>query len=453
MYLTRRLIRHKLPSRDEVWLNALTGAADRLSREEVCKVENALAGKKYRSEPFLESLQTRGYLYPHKDAEEAAFNRLVKERTQLIAGAEAVTHLIVCPTYSCNLRCVYCFEHCSRPELPRGSMNLKAVSKALDAFKKIRDLKPERRYAIGLFGGEPLLFANRTVVSRVLARAKSDGLPVTIITNGVNVPGYLPLLEEHRSVIQIVQLTLDGPEEVHNRRRPMAGGRGTYQAVSAAADILLEKEIRVSLRVNIDRENVHRLPELAEIAHRRGWSDNPHFAFSLAPVKDHVGAGEVPNITPESELLTALLDVYDEDPDTEKLFGIQGIQVLGPVANLTQPEKPGGPKVFNCEANYGGFYVAGPDGYLYACPEAIGRPEMAIGRFMPVLELWHHEIAKWVNRSIESIPECRECGIGPLCGGGCTYAALVRHGDSCRPVCETDRRAAMKVFIERRVAC
>lgn len=451
--MTRRLIRHRLASGDEVWLNAMTGAADRLSRKEVRRVEDALAKEEGCPEPLLKALAARGYLYPDKAAEKAAFEHLVKKQTALTTGAEAVKNLVVCPTYSCNLRCVYCFEHCARPELPHGSMNLQTVSRVMDAFAQIRAQEPGRRYTIGLFGGEPLMLANRAVVSRILTQAKSNALPVTIVTNGVNVSSYLPLLEEHQSVIQIVQLTLDGPEDVHDRRRPTASGRGTYRAVAAAADTLLKKGIRVGLRVNIDRENVHKLPELTKIASERGWAENPRFAFSLAPVKDHVGTGDIPNATPEGELLSALLDVYDENPDTEKLFGLKGLQVLGPIASLAEPGRPSRPKVYNCEANYGGFCVAGPDGYLYACPEAIGRPEMAIGRFMPVFELWQHEIAKWVNRNIESVEECRECSIGPLCGGGCTYASLVRYGDTSRPVCEAGQRAAMEVFIERRVAC
>jgi uncharacterized protein len=108
--------------------------------------------------------------------------------------------------------------------------------------------------------------------------------------------------------------------------------------------------------------------------------------------------------------------------------------------------------VFNCEANHGGFYVAGPDGYLYACPEAISQPELAIGRFAPKLDLWQSAIDKWVDRSIGTLADCHDCGIGPLCGGGCTYASLVRFGDSSRPVCDPALKEAVEVFMERRLA-
>lgn len=451
MHLTRRLIRHGLDSGDEVWLNTMTGAADLLSRDEACQIEAAVAGGNGSAEALLARLESRGYLYPDHATETAAFERLVKEQTSLAASAEAMKHLIICPTYSCNLRCVYCFEQCSPASLPRGSMEIEAVSQVMDAFARIRAMDPDLRYTIGLFGGEPLMFANRMVISRILARAESDSLPVMIVTNGVNVSSYLPLLEEYKSVIQVVQLTLDGPEEIHDQRRPTAAGRGTYKAVAAAADILMEVGIRVVLRVNIDRGNIDQLPRLTAIINQRGWNANPRFSCSLAPVKDHTGAGIVPDVTPENELLSSLLDVYDRDPDSESLFGLKGFQVLGPISSLAIPGEPGNPRVFNCEANYGGFCVAGPDGYLYACPEAIGQPSLAIGRYAPTFELRQDEIDKWVNRNVESLKECRECEMALLCGGGCTYAALSRYGDTSRPVCDPDLIEAVKVFLERRV--
>ena len=82
------------------------------------------------------------------------------------------TNLIICPTYTCNLRCVYCFERQPHGHFSRKAMDLISVSRALAAFKRIREKEPDRRYSLGLFGGEPLLLANHDVVHRILAHAK-----------------------------------------------------------------------------------------------------------------------------------------------------------------------------------------------------------------------------------------------------------------------------------------
>jgi len=449
MYLTRYLVRYKHPGY-EIWLNALTGAVDWLSREEVGLIERTYCRQEAPDEePLLTQLVARGYLYHDEAAEKRAFDELVDDHAE--AGGVRITNQIVCPTYSCNLRCVYCFERLPHGDLPRKPMDRTSTSAALAAFSHIRETEPERNYSIGLFGGEPLMPNTRSVVSRILADAESNSLPVMIVTNGFDVSGFVPLMEQYVSSIMAVQITIDGPEDVHDERRPTAGGRGSFKSVAAAVDSLLEKQIKVVLRTNVDSSNVGRLPELARFAKARGWAGNPAFSCSLAPVKDHLHSGMIPNVTPEAELLSALLDVYDRDPDTEDLFGFEGFQMLSAIGGLVKQDQPSAPRVYHCEANYGGFWVAGPDGFIYACPESIGQPQLAIGRYLPELEIWTENREKWAGRNIRTIKACADCQIGPLCGGGCTYASLNDLSDGSRPVCEPGLIDAIGVFLQRRV--
>ena len=39
-----------------------------------------------------------------------------------------------------------------------------------------------------------------------------------------------------------IQVTLDGPEEIHNKRRPLKGGQGTFDRIVAGIDAALECE-------------------------------------------------------------------------------------------------------------------------------------------------------------------------------------------------------------------
>lgn len=449
MYLTKRLVRYKEVD-GEIWLNALTGAVDRLSSEEVSHIDqNVGRDGGMDDSPLLGQLESRGYLYRDEVAEKAAYERLVDEQRQEQNGRS--TNLIICPTYSCNLRCVYCFERQPHQQLSRKSMSLTSASLALAAFQLIRDEEPDRQYSLGLFGGEPLLPANHAVVHRIMAHAKTESLPLMIVSNGVSVAGFIPILEEFAASIMAVQLTIDGPEDIHDARRPAAGGCGSFQDVAAAVGLLLERGIKVVLRANVDRTNLGFLPELTRIAQDRGWAGNPAFTCSLAPVKDHLESGTIPNVTRDAELLSGLLDVYDENPETEELFGFQGFQILTPVAGLIDGGQATSPRVYHCEANYGGFWVAGPDGYLYACPESIGQPHMAIGRFEPKLEIWRDARENWANRNISTIPRCGSCEVSPLCGGGCTYASLAREREEQQPDCNPGLEEAIGVFLRRRV--
>jgi uncharacterized protein len=125
--------------------------------------------------------------------------------------------------------------------------------------------------------------------------------------------------------------------------------------------------------------------------------------------------------------------------------------MLTTVAGLIEGEQATSPRVYHCEANYGGFWVAGPDGYLYACPESIGQPHMAIGRFEPEMQIWREARGKWADHDIMTIPECSACGMGPLCGGGCTYASLAHDLEARNPNCNPGLEEAIGVFLRRRV--
>ena len=53
--------------------------------------------------------------------------------------------------------------------------------------------------------------------------------------------------------VKEVQVTLDGPQRpVHDRRRPHASGRGTFERVVAGVGGLVEVGIPVNLRVVAD---------------------------------------------------------------------------------------------------------------------------------------------------------------------------------------------------------
>jgi uncharacterized protein len=60
------------------------------------------------------------------------------------------------------------------------------------------------------------------------------------------------------------QITLDGPPDVHDRRRPLASGRGTFDTllanITAMAGIL-----DVQVRVNLDADNAGGCPRLLNI--------------------------------------------------------------------------------------------------------------------------------------------------------------------------------------------
>ena len=63
--------------------------------------------------------------------------------------------------------------------------------------------------------------------------------------------------------IKTAQVTIDGPEEIHNRTRFLKNGEGTYRRI--INNLLQANEnLEVVIRVNIQKENIKYVPEFVD---------------------------------------------------------------------------------------------------------------------------------------------------------------------------------------------
>lgn len=162
--------------------------------------------------------------------------------------------LIILPTEKCNLRCTYCYEDFAigrmLPEVTRGVKNL--------ISRRGRDL---RTLHLSWFGGEPLL-APREIIeickhAQEVAR-ENPGMEFqsSMTTNGVLLD--IPMATQMTEIgVQSYQISLDGPEELHNTSRVTVNGGGTYQAIWSNLIKMHETDLQfiANLRVHYRPEN------------------------------------------------------------------------------------------------------------------------------------------------------------------------------------------------------
>jgi uncharacterized protein len=160
-------------------------------------------------------------------------------------------------TPRCNFACGYCYQD-FRKGRPPSDLSPKRW-RSLFAFitKRVSELGV-RHLSVALFGGEPLL--NLDVVHRAcedLKRLESSGCNVhlTLITNGSLLhPEVWSDLEPY---VESVQITIDGPREIHDRSRPFADGSGSYEAVvENAVSLARQAPGRLAVRVNIHSDTL-----------------------------------------------------------------------------------------------------------------------------------------------------------------------------------------------------
>ena len=214
---------------------------------------NSMNGKKILAQFLVEN----GFLIP-ENFDELEFLRNLYEKFR---NWEKSLGIGIIPTLNCNFDCVYCYEDHLALDMP------KEVENSIVEYVK-RNLPDREKLSISWFGGEPTLKLGRIKdLSSVLMNiCKNNGCVYegAITTNGFLLTSTnVEILKD--CCIEDVQVTIDGPAAIHNKRRFLRSGKGTFDTILdnvINSAHLFEKFI---IRINIDTFNANSIIELLEI--------------------------------------------------------------------------------------------------------------------------------------------------------------------------------------------
>ena len=415
--------------------NPLSGSADLLKREYKLVFQKIMEKDRQwisQNGRFITYLQRRGYIYVNEKEESKEIRRKMKILFDELK--KSPLHFLLIPTYFCNLKCPYCFESDIRPGTYEV-MSKKTMTKAFEAIEMLErkeDRKSKTR--VVLFGGEPLIGSQRQrrLIEDILLFCDQKNYDCEAITNGADLPDYIGILSNHNSFKE-VQVTLDGPKNIHDKRRAYRTGKGTFDRIVRGVDELLKIGIKVVTRVNVDNQNIGYLPELARFIERKGWARKANFVAYFSIVKkfrycDWRYAGE-PDV-----MLTKFLQMSKENEELN-VFTLEGILPLKYVISIAEKSKSLFPRFNFCGANHS-LYCLDLNGDIYSCTDIVGKKEYRVGRFLPNLRIFRHELEKWRNRTVFSIKKCQKCDVNLICGGGCSFESLMWNGSINEPKCE-----------------
>jgi uncharacterized protein len=196
----------------------------------------------------------------------------------------AVRGFTIMPTNYCNMACSYCGQEHVKSAVDRQRQERLALRvEAAFAAQATREVN------VTWFGGEPLLALRviRELSARFVAAAAATGKEYSarMATNGslLTVPTLRLLAEE--CGLDGVEVTLDGPQEVHDRRRLKRNGTGSFRHIVTVLGRALAEGVgpQISLRVNIDAENTAYVEELIRELAALGLA-SPRVELHLMPV-------------------------------------------------------------------------------------------------------------------------------------------------------------------------
>ncbi len=162
----------------------------------------------------------------------------VVDNTTYIDGLDTV---LVKVASRCNINCTYCYVY------NMGDDNWKNLSKfiseetiealcdSLNDFVKYQ----RKRFSVVLHGGEPFLLGEKklTHLLQQLRNVLPEDYPISIQTNGILTTNeLLKICSRFRASVAV---SIDGPEEIHNKYRVNHQSVGTFKQVLKGLEILV----------------------------------------------------------------------------------------------------------------------------------------------------------------------------------------------------------------------
>ncbi len=409
-------------------VNLLSGNADILDAGDAEKLKAVQKMLTLPDEPFLAELTEKGYL-----ADEEEENRVYRKRYLdfLDSRNKDEIQLFFVTNYSCNFACTYCYQ--DEYNHPEKDLSNEVIDSFFDYIRK--EYAGRNKY-ITVFGGEPLLNSpkQKASIEYLLNKAADERLEVSFVTNGYNLESYSNILKDKS--IREIQVTLDGIGPVHDSRRFLKSGKGTFAAIVYGIDACLKNKITVNLRMVVDKENVDSLPDLAKFANDKGWSKSPYFKTQLGRNYElHHCQSSPDKLFSRVTLFEKIHELTQQYPHILEFYkpAYSIAKFLSENGSLPDALFDSCPA---CKTEWAFDYT----GQIYSCTATVGKSDESLGTFYPQININREKIEQWESRDVVSIPECKECNLQLACGGGCGSVAKNRTGSilspDCRPVPE-----------------
>lgn len=367
---------------------------------------------------MVEFLQDRGFIVQEGTNEyrkfELDFGRQ-HYRTNIL-------ELILLASEDCNFRCQYCYESFERgtmkPAVREGVKNLvrRRVEEGIDVL------------SVSWFGGEPLYGfpAIEDLGPFFIEMRENHGLK---FMSSMTTNGYLltPDVADKLLAWQVksFQITIDGIAETHDVSRPTREGQGTFHTIFNNLVKLSRRDddFRVRLRVNFDRRNHDRIPELVSLLKEELKGDE-RFRMAFHPVGQWGGAND------------DMLDVCGKKESREiiaqleHIAALNGFDVKGSIKTVNR---------FGSEVCYAARpynFIVGAEGQLMKCTVLLDQKDYnVVGNLTQSgdLVLDDAKLGVWTEPAFQHDTKCQKCVVLPNCQG--IHCPLVRIEDDKSPCC------------------
>lgn len=365
--------------------------------------------------PLIDALQEKGLINSTEPLDVSPEKKNFSTVEEIEEG-KLLQHLRLNISERCNLDCSYCYERASNVYGKNRIMPWDIAKKSLDEFIDNIKLHNQKNVSIRFFGGEPLI--NWDILKQSIGYAK-ENLPLDICVNFIlNTNGTL-LTDEMAKYLSennvAISLSLDGTKEFHDVARKYIDGRGSFDLVDKAIDILSNNKCQFNLSVVCNDNNYPHMSEL--IDYLKNKQDTLNYPMSVnfnnIEICDRKGIATLPAEDKVKYLL-----------ETIKYAKEQGVYCYGGLTHFVFDKLAKGFSGKYCGGT-GSEFSIDPEGYVFPCSGL----DIELGHINDFKDIFKKEDYKnLVRRSSGNINECVGCEIEGICAGGCLADVLSSSG-------------------------
>lgn len=331
-------------------------------------------------------------------------------------------------TNQCNFRCKYCYVAKSK-----GIMNLETGKKVVDFFLRSARKQRHPRIQFRFSGGEPSLEPPLLLrlADYARKRGEEEGIIVDLIllTNGSLLNSNIINELQKRGFEMLI--SLDGLKNFNDRQRIYADGRGTFNDIEKAINLLLSSDYPFSVLITITPENIGGLPDLVAYL----LDKKVRFIFNFIrdnPLLKNEEKTPLIERTNENALIQGLIKTYQIIKDSPPPYSVVN-NVLSKVQLLGVRHSP-----YGCEAGQR-FWAVNQQGEVFPCHMMFSDHRWSLGKIKQEENLIELKKGKRIeiNPPVDKKDKRRECLWRYGCGGGCSMATYNAYGrfDLPSPFC------------------
>lgn len=363
----------------------------------------------------LRVLETLGMLVESAEAESRKLDSMLHEYWH-----PRTLKLTLCHTAGCQMSCIYCFQ--SGRDLRLHHTPSHVAQTLLWAEEYLNAHADLDSVHLGLMGGEPLTDVEpaKQYVDRFLDLTGRRALNFTmsLTTNGINLDHQL-IAGWTKQGLKYLRVTLDGPPDVHHRRRPCRSGEESFDTI--VRNLCKIKELRglgIGVSINVDDDNVDSIADLLYLLDMAGLSDD--IEIVLEPTLPRL-AERSQKTAHRSKLINTTFQAATLGRALDTVIA----------HNFRTPIFPGLCKPCNFVQSHN--FVISWDGGLFRCTFTMLNPEMSVGTTAGGISSRNENLLE----SRRATDFCKELGCAylPICAGGCRYQAWWQTGDWTGPNC------------------